>query len=418
MFSILSRMTIADQAATVALGATRSTDELSLRSREGRAMLATITAAHFAHHTSNSLLNPLLPLIRDTFALSYAQSGFAVSAYALSLGLSNGPIGLLADRVGPRKVMVVGLLLTGAVSVALAQAGDYLQLLLLLLSLGIISGTYHAPAAALISRLFSARVRGAAMGFHITGGHLSFFVAPLLAAYLATSTGTWRTPYLWFAVVPFALGIAVWLITPRDPPVRHGGDFFAPFREIRTVFRTIGPLVSLSVAFQVGIASTFAFLALYLVDARGISPAVAATAFGFTQLVGIVGAPLGGWLSDHLGRRTPILISLGVIGPSVYLITLVPNDLLLIPLTIFGLAFSMRGTATEVLVMDTAPAARRGAVLGAYYLAAQPIGGIATPLFGLLAGAVGISLAFSGIGLLLAVMSVVAVTIGRGMSEG
>ena len=104
-------------------------------------MLVTITLAHFAHHTSNSLLNPLLPLIRDTFAMSYAQSGFAVSAYSLSLGLSNGPIGLLADRIGPRAVMVVGLALTGVVSVAVSQAGDYTQLLLLLLSLGIISGT-------------------------------------------------------------------------------------------------------------------------------------------------------------------------------------------------------------------------------------------------------------------------------------
>jgi len=381
-------------------------------------MLATITAAHFAHHTSNSLLNPLLPLIRDTFAMSYAQSGFAVSAYSLSLGLSNGPIGLLADRVGPRKVMVVGLVLTGLASAALSQAGGYGQLLVLLLALGIISGTYHAPAAALISRLFSSRVRGAAMGLHITGGHLSFFAAPLLAAYLATTTGTWRTAYLWFAVVPIALGIALWLTTPADTRARTSGDLLAPFGEIRTVFRTIGPLVSLSIAFQVGIASMFAFLALYLVDARGISPALAAIAFGFTQLVGIVGAPLGGWLSDRLGRRIPILISLGVIGPSVYLIAITPNDLLLIPLTIFGLAFSMRGTATEVLVMDTAPAARRGAVLGAYYLAAQPIGGIATPIFGLIAGAVGISAAFSGIGLMLVAMSLVAIVVGRGMSDG
>jgi MFS family permease len=381
-------------------------------------MLATITAAHFAHHTSNSLLNPLLPLIRDTFAMSYAQSGFAVSAYSLSLGLSNGPIGLLADRVGPRKVMVVGLVLTGLVSAALSQAGGYGQLLVLLLALGIISGTYHAPAAALISRLFSSRVRGAAMGLHITGGHLSYFAAPLLAAYLATTTGTWRTAYLWFAVVPIALGIALWLTTPADTRARTSGDLLAPFGEIRTVFRTIGPLVSLSIAFQVGIASMFAFLALYLVDARGISPALAAIAFGFTQLVGIVGAPLGGWLSDRLGRRIPILISLGVIGPSVYLIAITPNDLLLIPLTIFGLAFSMRATATEVLVMDTAPAARRGAVLGAYYLAAQPIGGIATPIFGLIAGAVGISAAFSGIGLMLVAMSLVAIVVGRGMSDG
>ena len=411
-------MSVFDQPAILPIAVERPIEELSLRSRRGRVMLVAITAAHFAHHTSNSLLNPLLPLIRDTFAMSYAQSGFAVSAYSLSLGLSNGPIGLLADRVGSRTVMVVGLVLTGLVSVALAQAGDYAQLLVLLLALGIISGTYHAPAAAMISRLFSSRVRGAAMGFHITGGHLSFFAAPLLAAYLATTTGTWRTSYLWFAIVPIALGVVLWFITPPDRPVRVGGDLVAPFREIRTVFRTIGPLVSLSVAFQVGIASTFAFLALYLVDARGISPAIAATAFGFTQLVGIVGAPLGGWLSDRLGRRTPILLSLGVIGPSVYLITIFPNDLLLIPLTIFGLAFSMRGTATEVLVMDSAPPARRGAVLGAYYLAAQPIGGIATPVFGLIAGAVGISAAFSGIGIVLAAMSLVAVAIGRGMSEG
>ncbi|HUQ17703.1 MAG TPA: hypothetical protein VM070_07940, partial [Candidatus Saccharimonadales bacterium] len=92
--------------------------------------------------------------------------------------------------------------------------------------------------------------------------------------------------------------------------------------------------------------------------------------------------------------------------------------LLAIPLVLFGIAFSMRGTVTEVLVMDTAPPARRGAVLGAYYLAAQPIGGIATPIFGLIAGAVGISAAFIGVGLLFTVMSLVAVIVGRGLSEG
>lgn len=415
-------MTLAEpalaEAAILEAPPVRGSAELSLRSRRGRLMLGSITAAHFAHHTSNSLLNPLLPLIRDAFALTYTQSGFAVSAYSLSLGLSNGPIGLLADRIGSRKVMVAGLILTGVVSIALAQAGDYAQLLVLLLALGIISGTYHAPAAALIARLFSPRVRGAAMGIHITGGHLSFFAAPLVAAYLATATGTWRTPYRWFAVVPIVLGVALWLLTPPDPRSRAGGDIWAPFREIRAVLGTIGPLVSLSIAFQVGIAAMSAFLALYLVDARGISPVLAAAAFGYTQLVGVVGAPSGGWLSDRLGRRTPILISLGVIGPSLFLLTVVPNDLLIVPLTIFGLAFSMRGTATEVLVMDTAPADRRGAVLGAYYLASQPIGGIATPIFGAIAGGVGIAAAFSGIGLLLAAMSVVAALFGRGLRQG
>ena len=46
------------------------------------------TTAHFSHHISNSLLNPLLPFIRDSFQLTYGQSGWLVSAFAVSLGLS------------------------------------------------------------------------------------------------------------------------------------------------------------------------------------------------------------------------------------------------------------------------------------------------------------------------------------------
>ena len=123
----------------------------TLGNRRGRTLLAGFTAAHFSHHVSNSLLNPLLPFIRDSFGLSYAQSGFLVSAFSLSLGLSNAPIGVLADRIGSRPVVVVGLILTGAISAAVAFAGAYWQLLLLLVVMGVVAGSYHAPAAALIA---------------------------------------------------------------------------------------------------------------------------------------------------------------------------------------------------------------------------------------------------------------------------
>ncbi len=388
-------------------------EALSLRSQRGRVMLGTITAAHFAHHTSNSLLNPLLPLIRDTFTLSYAQAGFAVSAFGLSLGLANGPLGILADRIGSRRVIVGGLVIGAATSVALGLTADYGQLLAMLLALGIVSGTYHGPAAAIIARVFSPRVRGAAMGFHITGGHLSFFAAPLVAGWLATQTGTWRTAYLGFAIVPVLLAIALWLIAPDDRPSRREFDLLAPFREIRNVLGVIGPLVSLSLVFQIGLASVNAFLALYLVDARGISPAIAAAAFGFTQLTGVVGAPLGGALSDRLGRKTLIVGSLGAIGPLTWLLTIAPNELVLVPLGLIGVAVSMRSVATEVLVMDSAAPERRASVLGAYYLASQPIGGIAAPVFGLAAGAFGISGAFGGVAVGLVGLSALTVAFGR-----
>ncbi|HET8567511.1 MAG TPA: MFS transporter [Candidatus Limnocylindria bacterium] len=398
---------------STALPAERGNEALSLRSGRGQALLGTITAAHFSHHVTNSLLNPLLPLIRDAFSLSYAQSGFAVSAFSLSAGLANAPWGVLADRVGSRVVIVAGLVLMGAVSVALATAGAYWQLLAYLVLMGIVSGSYHAPAAALIARTYSPRVRGTVMGMHITGGHLSFFAAPAVAGILAVSTGTWRTPYLWFAAAPIAFGALLWMVAPRVHERAEAGDRWAAFREIASVFRDVGPIVSLSIVFQFFLAALLAFMALYFVDSRGISPAVAAVLFGIPQLVGMVGAPLGGWLSDRFGRRTVIVGALSLLGPVVLALTLVPNEALPLVLVAFGLLWSMRGTVTETLVMDSASAGRRGTVLGGYYLLNAEVGGLGAPFFGLLAEGVGLTTAFGWIGVAFVVMSGVMFVLGR-----
>jgi MFS family permease len=387
--------------------------ELSLRSTRGRAVLGTITVAHFSHHVTNSLLNPLLPLIRTAFSLSYAESGLAVSAFSLAAGLANAPWGVLADRVGSRTVIVGGLVLMGAVSVALATSAAYWQLLVFLVLMGIVSGSYHGPTAALLARTFSPRVRGTAMGLHITGGHFSFFAAPAVAGVLATATGTWRTPYLWFAIAPLALGALLWLVAPRAQEATEPGDRFAAFREVANVFRDVGPIVSLSLVFQLGLAAVTAFLALYFVDVRGISPAVAAVLFGVPQLVGIVGAPLGGYLSDRLGRRTVIVAALALLGPAVLAVSLAPNEALVVVLAVFGLLWSMRSTVTETLVMDSAPAGRRATVLGAYYLANAEIGGLGAPFFGILAEAAGLASAFTWMALAFAAMSAIALLVGR-----
>src|SRR5437879_10152759 len=157
-------MTTIAEETTIAPPAEPAAAELSLKEQRGQVLLGTITAAHFSHHVTNSLLNPLLPLIRNAFALSYAESGFAVSAFSIAAGLANAPWGLLADRIGSRVVIVGGLFLMGAASVALATAGSYWQLLALLVVVGIVSGSYHGPAAVIIARSFSPRVRGRALG--------------------------------------------------------------------------------------------------------------------------------------------------------------------------------------------------------------------------------------------------------------
>lgn len=369
----------------------------SLGSARGRLLVATFVAAHVSHHLTTSLLNPLLPFIRDSFALSYAQSGLLVSAFSLSSGVSNAPIGALADRIGSRPVVAVGLLLTGLVSVAVAFAGGYWELLGLLLVMGTIAGSYHAPSASLLARAFPASVRGAAMGFHITGGHMSFFLTPLLAAWLVGAAGTWRAPFLWLAAAPLALGVALWYLAPRERErARAPADLgrLAVFREIGSVFRLVGPLVSTSIVAQMVHLALFAFTTLYLVDGRGIAPLLAVVLSGVPQMVGMLGAPLGGFLSDRLGRRTVILTGIAGLGPAYAALVLAPTELIVLPLAAVGLVGSMRGTVTEVLVTESAPPHRRATVLGGYYLVVQELGGVAAPVLGALSGALGIAQAF------------------------
>jgi FSR family fosmidomycin resistance protein-like MFS transporter len=389
-------------------------ERVSLGTRRGRTMLTAFTAAHFSHHMSNSLLNPLLPFIRDAFSLTYGESGLLVSAFAVSLGFSNAPIGYLADRFGSRMVVVIGLLLTAVISVVVGLAGSYWQLLAFLVVMGLIHGSYHAPASALMARVFPASERGSAIGLHITGGHLSFFIIPATAGWLVTRTGTWTTPYIWLAWAPILTAIWVWRLAPKDRG-RQGTstDRLAVFKELGGVVRMVGPLVSASMVFQVAQAALLAFMTLYLVDVRGIAPEWAAVLFGLPQLIGLLGSPAAGYLSDRFGRRAVILLAMGMMGPSFLLLTLVPNEIVILPLIVMGISAAMRQTPTEVLVMDTAPEHRRATALGSYHMLTQQSGGIAAPALGVLASAVGIGPAFTGLCAFLGLASIAVVAAAR-----
>jgi MFS family permease len=371
-----------------------------------RGLLASFSVAHFAHHVTNSLLSALLPFIRSAFGLSYADAGFAVSAYTIASGVTNAPLGLLADRIGARRVIVWGLVLIGLSSVAIGLSTEYWQLLAFLAVMGIASGTYHAPASALIAEMFSSR-RGVAMGTHTTAGHLSFFAAPLLAGILATA-GTWRTPYIAFAIAPIACAVLLWRVAPMGARSTGRHSWLATGSDIAAVARRIGALVSLSIVFQVALSAAMAFLSTYLVDARGMSPGIAAALFGVPQLAGLIGAPLAGTLSDRFGRRIVLLLGLALMGPAQWALTVVPNELVFLPLLLVGISLSIRATTTEVLIVDNTPAERRSTVLGTYYLVNQPVGGIAAPIFGGIAGAIGIGAAYGWLAIIFLGLSAIA----------
>ena len=73
-------------------------------------VLPPFMVAHCAHHLLMALPAPLLPMIRSNFALGYTQSGFVISAFSMAYGVSQVLAGWLADYIGRRIMITVGIL--------------------------------------------------------------------------------------------------------------------------------------------------------------------------------------------------------------------------------------------------------------------------------------------------------------------
>jgi MFS family permease len=160
---------------------------------------------------------------------------------------------------------------------------------------------------------------------------------------------------------------------------------------------------------QIVFSSVHSYLPLFLVDRHGIAPEYAGIVVGLVAGAGIVGAPLGGALSDRLGRKKVILLSLSLAGPLLFVVIQAPANIwLLLSLAIYGAIISTRMPAMESLIADVVPPQRRATVLGAYYLMGQETAGVITPVVGSLIDLGSPDSVFIGLAVGLCIVSVIA----------
>ncbi|MDP6100604.1 MAG: MFS transporter [Dehalococcoidia bacterium] len=360
-------------------------------------------AGHFAHHLTTAIHQPLLPQIRDSFDLDYFRAGLIVSAFAIPYGFSQLPMGWLADRLGRRRLLSFGMMGIGLVALVIGLSTSYWQLLALLALLGLFGGAYHPSAAPLISAAVPSNRLGRALGVHLMGGSASFFLTPILAVTISLALG-WRGPFAILAIPTFLTGV-LFLKLLRSQP---GAESAAPPKKtekgaLGDLVRRLGPLVGIGILAQSITMSITGFaFTLFLVDKHGMTPAYAGYFLALIYGAGLVGAPLGGILSDRLGRKPIILFSVLATGPIIYLFTVVPYGLGLLALAItMGLVMYMRQPVLESLVVRGVPAHRASSFLGIYYFGSIESSSVIAPLVGWIIDNHGIDRAFTLLGAVL-----------------
>ena len=359
-----------------------------------------------------ALLIPLLPYIRNDFSLTYAKAGWLSSAYNFSYGMSQLPSGWLTDRFGPRVMLLVGVSGAAVIGLLVGVSPNYIFLVALLVILGLAGGGYHPAAAPLVSASVSPEKRGRALGLHQIGGSASFFLAPLIAAGIAGLAG-WRGTFISVSIPSIIFGIIFYIllgkilskdISGQKSPVEYVTESAGPRQNLRlAVFLILG------ISSMVTVYLTISFIPLYLVDSFGMSEQTAAAMLSIAYSGGIWAGPLGGYLSDKLGR-IPVILSTGFIAAlSIYLFDIVSQGFgLTVALILLGMAMNVGMPVVEAYIITHVPLRQRSTLLGLYYMGSR--GGLAlAPLIGFVIDRQGFTPAFT---MLSAVMLGIAVLCG------
>jgi ACDE family multidrug resistance protein len=166
-----------------------------------------------------NIVGPALPAIADAFGVSSTQSGFVITAFAVPGAVLAPAVGMYADRLGRRRVIVPCLLVFGVAGGAVTLATEFWMVLALRAIQGSVGGSILASLTlALVGDYYGGTRRNAVMGAVSAAISFSAAAGPVLGGTLATRS--WDAPF-----VLYGASVVVGLLVVRylDPPPA-GGD--------------------------------------------------------------------------------------------------------------------------------------------------------------------------------------------------
>lgn len=155
------------------------------------------------------------------FGWNRAEISAALTVFTVSLAICLPLVGRLADRIGPRRVVVPAMVVCGLALAAMPLVRELWQLWLVFLVIGSLgAGANNLPYMQTISAWFDRR-RGLAIGLVMAGAGLGFSYVPPLVQFLIDTRG-WRSAYLALAGITLFIAVPVVALVFRDRPADQG----------------------------------------------------------------------------------------------------------------------------------------------------------------------------------------------------
>lgn len=338
-------------------------------------LLSQICITHLISHIHMLVLPVLMPVMLLTQKdIDFIQIGLAISVFNIVSALAQAPVGIFVDRLGPKRVLIIGLLVGSLSFLSLGFINHYIWLIIAMGIAGLANAVYHPADYAILSQNVTEKKMGRAFSLHTFSGFVGFAVTPTL---MLTVSSFYNVNMAF--IVSGVIGlIAAAILLPRasNEAVKPTKDK-QPIDKIKpttTVKRL--PLITpaifmmfvlfLLLSLSGGSIQNFSVSALMKGYSISLDNAnIALTAFLVTSSIGVLA---GGHLADYSKRHgliaTGALIITALLAAILALSPISSTLIITLIIGCMGFLSGIIAPSRDMLVRNVAPKGAEGRVFG------------------------------------------------------